>query len=448
MHVMPPLVAGKLVVILTLLLPTTGAIALSFACFRRLSVWQLCSGFAAYNTMFLIGLLNFQLGVGVALWGAATWISMSRRYPVFATVVGTCFALMAFAFHVFGFCFFALLVGSSELVAMIQRRLGGIEDWRLDLRRVIAVLVILLPPSILYVLSPIAGANGPLVWHHKIQKLILLFVPVLGSSRLISIAIALALLLSALFWAARGRLQVAPLAWLCVPALLFIYLVLPNAWKGGWEIDTRIPVMLGFTVFATTMPSGIGYRESILHAAVLLVLFVIHMAYLTDIWLESRQDIADVRQVLMPITPGSRVLSVEANPYYRNYPATPRYRIIAAPGEAAAYWHFAAFALIDHRAYWSDAFAIPGQQPVLRRPPYNLSGDGGTSPPPLLQSLPLFADAANSPAPSYYLAGWPDKFDYVLVLNADKVPDLGEVMPLHLTLLDHRGFAALFRVRR
>src|SRR5262249_5529864 len=128
-----------------------------------------------------------------------------------------------------------------------------------------------------------------------------------------------------------------------------------------------------------------------------LALFVIRMAYITDLWLESRQDIADVRQVLMPITPGSRVLSVEASRYESNHAVTPRYRTVAVglpPRTIAAYWHFAAFALIDHRAYWSDGFAIPGQQPVLIRPPYNLSGDGGVSAPPLFQSLPFFADAA------------------------------------------------------
>jgi hypothetical protein len=443
MRVMPPLVAGKLVVILTVLLPTTGAIALSLACFRRLSFWPLCSGFAAYNTMFLVGVLNFQLGIGVAFWGAATWISTSRRYPVFATVIGACFALVAFMFHLFGFCFYALLLGSSEVVAIIQGGLGNIEALRFGLRRVIAVLLILLPPSMLYFLSPFAGANGPLFWQPPIQKLLLLLVPVLGYSYFFSIAVASALLLIALLWVGQGRLQVAPLAWFCLPVLVLIYLVLPFAWKGGWWIDTRIPVLLGFTLFATTMPTGIGQRESILVAAVLITVFVIRMVYITDLWLGSRQDIADVRKVLTPVTPGSRVLSVEASD---RFPATPRYRI-AANGVPPAYWHFAAFALIDHRAYWSDGFAIPGQQPVIVRSPYNLSGDGGLTHPQSYTDLAAFADAATSPAPSYYLSGWPDKFDYVLLLNAEKVPDLTKVMPLYLTLLDHKGVAALFRVR-
>jgi hypothetical protein len=79
MRVVPPLLAGKLVAALTVLLPTTGSIVLSRACFGRLSFWQLGAGFAAYNTLFLFGMLNFQLAVGVALWGAAAWVATSAR---------------------------------------------------------------------------------------------------------------------------------------------------------------------------------------------------------------------------------------------------------------------------------------------------------------------------------------------------------------------------------
>jgi hypothetical protein len=451
MRVMPPLVAGKLIVVLAVLLPTTGAIALNYACFRRLSLWQLCSGFVAYNAMFLVGLLNFQLAVGVALWGAATWISASRGYPVFATVAGACFATVSFVFHIFGFCFFALLIGSSELVTIIQRGLGSVAAWRFTLRRGIMVLIILLPPSILYLLSPIPGASGPIGWQPPIRKLFFLLVPVLGYSRLISIAVALALLLCALSWAGRGRLRVAPLAWFCIPALLIIYLVLPLTAKGAFYIDTRVPVMLAFTLFATTMPSDMSEREGVLHGAVLSAFFVLQMAYITDTWLESRQDVADVRQVLMQVTPGSRVLSVEARTDQSNGAAMPSYRYrrgpLPAPYALPGYLHFAAFAMIDHRAYWSDAFAISGQQPITKRPPYDLSGEGNQTEPFPYTALAPFADAATSPRPSYFLAGWPDKFDYVLLLNAEQVPDLVEMLPQYLTLLDHKGIAALFRVR-
>jgi hypothetical protein len=287
--------------------------------------------------------------------------------------------------------------------------------------------VTLLPPSILYFASPLAGVRGPLIWTSPTDKLLNLLVPVLGYSRPFSIIVALALLLSVLFWAARGHLRVAPMAWLCIPALILIYFVLPFAARGGWVIDMRTPVLLGFTLFATTMPSDIGRREGALHVVALSILFLVRIVHITETWRTWQQDIADVREALAPVTAGSRVLSLQ--------------------GDRGAFsiWHLAAFAMIDHRAFWSDAFATPSQQPVVIRAPYNASSNGGLQP-DLYTSLGPFAYAATSPRPSY-LVGWPDKFDYVLLLNAEQVPDLVNLFPKYLTLLNHERFAALFRVK-
>jgi hypothetical protein len=374
--------------------------------------------------MFFYGLLNFQLAIGVALWGTATWVSESRDRPVVATVSGISFALVSFFFHIFGFCFFALLIGCSELAALIQRGLGNVAARRLALARMLTVVVTLLPPLILYFASPFADVTGDLQWETPVEKLFNFFAPVSGP---FSIVVASALLLTVLFWAVRGHLRVAPLGWLCMPVLLVIYLVLPFAAKGGYLIDARVPVLLGFTLFAITMPSDLNRREGALLLVALSALFLMRIGRIAQIWIGSQQDIVDVRQVLTPVTAGSRVLSVQAYPDHRGY------------------WHLTAFAMIDHRAYWSDAFATPGQQPVVTRPPYNASSNGG-EPPDNYTSLGPFADAGTSPQPGYFLTGWPDKFEYVLLLNAEHVPDLAKVLPQHLTLLNHKGIAALFRV--
>jgi hypothetical protein len=108
---------------------------------------------------------------------------------------------------------------------------------------------------------------------------------------------------------------------------------------------------------------------------------------------------------------------------------------LVLPGLPAVWWHDAAFALLDHRAWWADTFTLPGQQPVVALPPYAASGDGGVSPPPAIAALDRPAD------PASYLSGWRDKFDYVLELNAGDAP-----APSGVALLERRGFAALFRV--
>ncbi|WP_158814884.1 hypothetical protein [Methylocapsa sp. S129] len=316
MHIMPPLLAGKLVVALTVLLPATGTIALSRACFGRLSLWQLGAGFVSYNAMFLIGLLNFQLAVGVALWGAAAWIATSSRHPFVGALIGAGFALVAFVFHIFGFCFFALLIGCAELAAILRRGFDDAGAWRFALGRTVTTTAALLPTAALYTVSPLAGANGHTVSLPLASKLILLLAPVLGYSPWIQQAVAVALFITLLaWWRARGQLLVAPLAWACLPLLLLIYAALPVGAKGGYWIDTRMPVLFGYTLFATTMPHRLGRREAVVATMAFLALFVGRMAYITEIWAGSQQDVADVRRALTPVTPGSRVLMMQANPY-------------------------------------------------------------------------------------------------------------------------------------
>ena len=52
MHLFPIFAAGRVIVVLSLLLPITGAVALSYSYFRRRSFWQIAVGFIAFNPFF------------------------------------------------------------------------------------------------------------------------------------------------------------------------------------------------------------------------------------------------------------------------------------------------------------------------------------------------------------------------------------------------------------
>ena len=448
MHVLPPLAAGRVFVALVVVVPATGIIALSVACFRVLSLWQLGAGFVVYNMMFLSGSLNFQLAAGVALWGAASWVAMSVRHLGLAALVGACFALLAYICHLFGFAFFAVLIGSAELAAIQRRGLGDPSGRSFAARRSLAVLAALAPCVVLYLRSSFAKAGGAVVWQSAKHKLLLLLVPVMGYARPESLAVAAVLAGFVLVWAVRRRLRVAPLAWLAVPVLLALYAALPVGAKGGYWIDTRIPVLLGFVVFATTLPCRLPRRQAIVATLILAGLFAGRMAYVTAVWAGSRQDVADVRAALAPVSPGSRVLVVDADPQQHGWETgtIPASRV-ATHSMATAYWHYGAFALIDRRAFWSNAFAEPGQQPIVTLPPYDASGDGGYAPPPDVALLDANAGLAPSRDPARLLAGWPGRFDYLLVLGADPGPAVDSLSPGRLQLLRHVGLAALFAVR-
>jgi hypothetical protein len=448
MHIMPPLVAGRVVVALAVILPTTGAIALSRASFGRLSLWSLGVGFVAYNTLFLIGALNFQLAAGVALWGAACWVALRPHHPIAAVLTGIGFAVGAFFAHLFGFAFYAVLIGCAELASITQRGLGNAAAWRFALKRAGAVLAVASIPIALYLSAPFAAAGGAIRWAGPAKQFLMLLVPVLAYSRLAALALLLCLAIPVLIWARRGFLQVAPMARIALPLLSVAYLVLPLGAKGGFWVDTRIPVLLGFMLFALIRPVHLSRRHATCAVAAFAVLFAVRMAYITVVWRNAAHDVTAVRQVLTEVTPGSRVLVIDGNAHLTDG----GHRDGGHDDEIAhnfgnAYWHYGAFALIDRRAFWSDAFALPGQQPVALLPPYDAAGDHGLQPPRGLRTLVAGASAAPSSNPLDYVSGWPAKFDYVLLLDADQVPNLLALVPSHLALLSHVGMAALFRVR-
>jgi hypothetical protein len=71
----------------------------------------------------------------------------------------------------------------------------------------------------------------------------------------------------------------------------------------------------------------------------------------------------------------------------------------------------------------------------------------GSAPPDyqLLGSVQMSADEAQR---FPFLPHWDQKFDYVLLLNAEGAGNLDKIFPDKLELLDHRGIAALFRIRK
>jgi hypothetical protein len=103
--------------------------------------------------------------------------------------------------------------------------------------------------------------------------------------------------------------------------------------------------------------------------------------------------------------------------------------------------------LLDRHAFWPNIFAEESQQPIAIQEPYrDLEA---------VRSPPLhYTDLAMSQVPPIelehfpYLTGWKDKFDYVLVLNAEGAPDLDHFLPNQLQLVDRQGIAALFKIRK
>jgi hypothetical protein len=298
-------------------------------------------------------------------------------------------------------------------------------------------------PAVLYLMAPFAAAGGQVYWQSPGKKFDMLLVPLLAYSRPAALAAAAALGAPLLLWGWRRQLRVARAALYAVPLLLMVYALLPVGAKGGYWIDTRIPVLLGFLLFALVTPRGVPPWQGWLATLSLASMFTLRMASITRIWLHAQPEIAEVRQVLRPVRAGSRVLVVDGN----SGKDSDALGAAAAHGFGGVYRHYGAFAFIDERAFWSDAFTLPGQQPVAARPPYTLSGDGGLSPPRPYSRLVAATDPV-SDDPARFMDGWLGKEDYVLLLNAPAAHNPARLLPRYITPIAQTPSAILFAVKR
>jgi hypothetical protein len=447
MHVFSPLTAGRIVLALCLLTPTTGAIALSNAFFQRRSFWQLSSGFAAFNVLFLMGFMNFALGIGIAMWGAGAWVQYRDKKLAVAIFSGVVVGIVVFFFHLMGFCFYALLVGCYEFFAIADRGLTAPGAFANAVKRLPVTAIPFVVPVALYVVSPLGKAEGAPVWASRGRKVWSVLIPFLDYSVMVDVLIVLPVIGFLVWCVWRGKSQVARPGALCAAILLFAYAILPISLKGVWWVDSRMMAMFGFVLFAAFLPSGLSRRSETLAAAVLAILFLAKITFITDVWIHSQQDVRDLREVIAPVQPGSRVLDVDVSKDDNRawFAAMPISRQI--PHLNPTYWHLASFVLLDRHAFWPTIFATDVQQPIRVREPYLKIVGLGTGPPDYEFLGPRsMTEVEKERYP--FVNGWDGNFDYVLLMNADGAGDLRDFLPDKLELVDRRGIAALFRIKK
>jgi hypothetical protein len=447
MHILSPLTAGRIILALCLLLPTTGTAALGYAYFRQHSFWQIAAGFAAFNGLFLMGFMNFELALGIALWAAAGWIAYRDRFPLLTVFSAAMAGALAFFVHLVGFFFFALLIGSYELSVVWQTDPRTREGRRFLLQRAALLAAALVIPAVLYPISTLEKVDAPVGWLHPfLQKSSDLFVSFRAYSLTLDAVTVGPVLAFFIFCLLARKARVSRAALICCVALFLTYLVVPRALKGVYFVDLRLPVMLGFMIFAGVMPTGLSSRTRSAAVLVLTLLFTARIAFITGVWIESQRDVNDVRQVIASVTPGSRVLAADVlrrdNPaWYASMPISRR-----LPELTPTYWHLASFVLLDRRAFWPTMFTSEAQEPLHVKEPYR-SLRAIESPPPDYRELV----STNIPSTELqrfpFLTDWNHKFDYVLILNAEGASDVDHFAPNRLELIDHRGIAALFKVK-
>jgi hypothetical protein len=430
LYLLPVHVAGRCILGGILLLNLAGVLALHRALFRRRSLWPLASGLVAYNSGFLLGFLNWEVGSGLAMLFAAAWLTWRERRPVVTVAAAAAAAVLLFFCHLMGLVFFLVLIGSAELHAM--------RSIRAMLVRSALLLPALAGPVLLSLLTTLHDQPVATHWMSLHDKLVQAASPFINYVFPLDIGTAAVVYGGIALGIAMGWFVLAPRAVPAIVLLIILYVALPFDLMSGSFLDTRVALMLGFLLFAAVDPVRLPWRMRGVMQAGLVVLFAARMAVVAEAWTEHRRDLAELRSVIAAVPPGALVYMTNVPqqdaPTY--WDAGPRSRRLS--NTLRTDFQIPALLLIERGAFWPILFANPAQQPIELRPAYaRLAREAHDIP----SHAALVTDPHNGSSALR-------DFDFVLMLEAGADPNLPGFVPQCLALISHTDFAALFRVRR
>jgi hypothetical protein len=427
LQIFPIHIVGRAVVGVTLLRPVLGSVAYHRALTGRMSYWPLGSVLFAYNGALLRGFLNFVVSVGVALLLAAAWITWRDRRPPLAIAIGVAGAVALFFCHLVGLLFFAILIGSHELL-ILRTDPFSVDTFR---RRLGAILVVFAAPAALYAVSDLGHMANDAEFRTAAGKMHAALMPVMNylwPLDLITAALSVALLAVCL---ARRWCAIPLRALLAIVVMLVLFVCLPAELKGTNDLDTRFIVMAAAMAPAALVPVALPRHAFRTIGIGFLLLFSLRMTVLVVVWHDWAAYLAAFRSVIEPIKPGDVVLTVrlrrETEHNLWTDVATGRYLSDGTVVDG----HLPGLLLIEHRAWWPFLFDNESQQPIQGRQPYRtLAWRIDDSPNPIA----LLADRASEMRLVTHVLVW------------ERAPMPGEIPTAGLRLVSANRGAALFAV--
>lgn len=421
--------AGQLFVFFTVLLLVTGPMAIHRALFGRSSPWPLVVFPFVYNGIFLFGLMNYLLGLGVALWGVAAWIATRERSVWLRGGLSAAIVLVLFFCHLFDVGLYGLTLLCLEGWRFGRRRPAG---WRAALQDLAVFGGPFLPVPALMAASPTLGLSNAIMWEAR-GKVDGLFTIVQLYGDVADLAFA-AVVIGAMVWLVRRDLvRMHPAGWVLFVAGTVVYLAMPRVLFGSWLADQRLPVGLFFLLigFARPVPGLGGYRTAFF--AFLVGVSILRFADVQVHWRELERVNDDMRVSVALIEPGSAVLVAYADAPAGSEPLN------------QALSHSATVAVIERNALVSTLFTVPGKQILDVRPEYRSLVDAEDGDPPTVSQM-LAARNGSVAGNAQYWDRWPERYLYVYVLHThagDANPDADLLEPV----AEGHGFQ-LYRVRK
>ena len=427
-HIVNVYRAGQVFLVSMFVVIISGILMLNRALVGRFSVLPLFAIPLLYNYVFLVGLMNYIFGIGVAIWALAGWVALRERAWPIRFALSSLFVVVLFFCHLSALGIYGIGLLSAELLRLWER---GAEPWP---RRIadffLSGVPFLIVVPLLYA-SPTMQLVVATSWEQR-GKLDGLIYIVANYSDITAFAL-IAILAAGAVWAIRHRvLKFHPLALVLLVVGGVIYFALPRVMFDTYMTDQRVPLGVAFILFAC---GDLDVRRRLVRRGFVIILLVLIAGRLLEIdynWSQLSDSTSEFRSSVRRITPGSKVFVAYAN---------------ATSGDDVrdlGLVHAACIATIERAALVTTLFSVDGKQVIHVRPEYRDFADIHDGTPPSTAQLLLAAEHPLPDTPAFWL-NW-TKFDYLYILFTED--DAPNPDPSRLRLVADGDRFQLYRIIR
>jgi hypothetical protein len=421
--------AGWLFFLAAQLLVVTGAVVLELSVKRRHEIAGVAAILTLYSLPFSLGLVHFEFGTGIALWGIACWIALRRvaDWPL-RNAIHAGFVVVLFLSHFFALAIYGLTIGLFEL--------RQVFDSKFDARRVLTTLSTLIWPVVVMLLLMKAAGGGSSVlitynewWFSWKPVWFLIFLN--GYSIILAAGSAAALTVLLLYGGLKRSLSISVEGKWIGFGFLVCFLAMPFRLFGANMYDIRMitAAFLILPAFVTFAPPtrSLGYLMALVTSGIIAV----NISYISYVWFSYRSDYAAMVASFALLRQGSFVLVAN------NANDTPSTLLTDVP-----MWRAPTLAVYYAKAFVSSLYISPGMNIAIRPDLKRLEVE--TTVPPSLATLELIARGDEVPLAPRYIRNWTHDFDYVYLLGPPRPNVLTGVLD---QLTAERRFT-LYQVRK
>lgn len=425
------------------MLPPLGAAALNRALFGGTHWWHVGFAFFAFSATLIGGFLNFHIGLGLALLAAAAEPRIASASPALRLAARLAIATVVLLVHIFALAFYcALLAGLA-----FGRDLPALRGFgRQVVRALLAAALVSIPALLLVWLAPsLPGAhvdqlgNAPIWDFSPGNKIYVLLTPIAIYALPLDLVQA-AIVFTPLVWGlATRRLRAHAGLLLACGGLVLLALAAPTAVAGTWWIDNRFPVMAVLALIAGTRPDlALSATGRMLIAAALAGVVMVRTGWIGYVWHERQADVRAMHRAVETVPAGAAILPLDNVIASAEAGAIPvgRYFHNGHP----THWSLPVLAIMWRQAFVPSLFWAAGKQPVRVLAPW----DQISFPEDGLLAWDALLEARTTPA---HFQSWRERYQYVLLLNADVGKGIDLAAFPHLQLARDEGFARLYVIR-